>query len=1313
MAGQGSRLAAAALAEVVSQHTSRVDTYPSGEFKHLFERCFAEAQGHGELSFFHRQAVRIAVESGDIDLVRFLLEKDSRGSLLSDEPDILQLSLRSQDHYIIYSPDPIPLAKLLLQHGAQINGLDSEGNTALFYAAGFGLPATFTFLIDNGADIDLESYLLADNSDDPRSNHLRDTSEASETERVALSLMQVALHAIDHYWQLQDDVLTIYKHWGPIIVFFIDARFSDHLPENLFMKLTEAACSTGEYEAANKLLLHQSKWKDGVCAFGDSALDASSLTPALQAATGEGDVEMVKLLLRFGANPRLPRQPTVYSFTSGPGKPLWQAVNESHGLQRTIIETVCGTDIEKCREPPSSAVLDACEILFWEGICDTDKRLVLAEAALQGRVDIVGRLWATRVHLDQVPLTHSVPVLDFFYTKGATFNWAALQILAVQACKVDTIDWLVERAGPCVDDDEAFILVLGKLSKYVPRHGENSLSSDAVTRRECMFAFLCTKYAPPHLVGVDFHCYVNRLILKSSTYHLSHMQLLLREAVRSGCPGIQQACFEEMKSISGPQEPWELPPAVKLEVRVRMLQLLYQCHQGTLPVNSQKLDDEEGELWLAPCMMEMEFEKYSTMQRGEVFAMDYTEAKIQPPEDVPLRSLESSSPQVREDASPAEDSFCPADEVDITTSREGKDIGASACLDEKDTPLGIFSTQMSERDVGTEEELVSNEEIYKPLGHAYSTRLLTLAPSQDLAQPIQCTLKTVHLAERPAYEALSYVWGDETDTATIQVNSKTRHVRPNLRAALARLRFSKRPRTLWIDALCINQRDIGERNDQVRIMSTIYQAAKRVLIWVGESGDGSTLVFDYMRKLRAKSRDSKQVVFRDEPDDDGTEQQPWSFSYASNAKGRLILEDELDEAFETLCSRPWFSRTWVIQEFALSTQAVVVCGGDKELWSPLREVYPESRLGMLDGIRLSVSNSPWNDRKRWRAEKLASPSSSDIEGVLHYSTRCDVTEPRDRVYALLGFLANPSVKVDYRLPVEEVYASFTQAIFEQDRSIRLLHTFGFQKKMNRSHSWVMDFSVPSTSGRLPIAARITLRDSNVKQHALLSSVMSGFKIQGSTMYIWGYTIDHIREIGPALPIPPTSSPRLLATDPLVQRIIQTWSHLACTIKKPSFPTPIPAAFVHTLNAHDPFLNPHHEPVKYSRPIQESCAAFGFDAFTKSFPAYFRDAEIMYAWQRRMYPTYGYATGMTPLSLGEHCHGRSFFTTRKGTMGLCDPAARMGDLAVFLPGGLYPFTLRYLGDGTYSMLGDCYLYGLDMSGWDVGRVKHDFGEFRIR
>jgi hypothetical protein len=93
-------------------------------------------------------------------------------------------------------------------------------------------------------------------------------------------------------------------------------------------------------------------------------------------------------------------------------------------------------------------------------------------------------------------------------------------------------------------------------------------------------------------------------------------------------------------------------------------------------------------------------------------------------------------------------------------------------------------------------------------------RLLTLrAGSWD--DNIKCKLAHVSLHSNPDYEALSYTWGELEGLICILVDGHICEVRPDLEIALRHLCLEDKDRVLWIDALCINQDDISERNAQV------------------------------------------------------------------------------------------------------------------------------------------------------------------------------------------------------------------------------------------------------------------------------------------------------------------------------------------------------------------------------------------------------------------------------------------------------------------------------------------------------------------
>ncbi|KAB5581219.1 heterokaryon incompatibility protein-domain-containing protein [Coniochaeta sp. 2T2.1] len=92
---------------------------------------------------------------------------------------------------------------------------------------------------------------------------------------------------------------------------------------------------------------------------------------------------------------------------------------------------------------------------------------------------------------------------------------------------------------------------------------------------------------------------------------------------------------------------------------------------------------------------------------------------------------------------------------------------------------------------------------------------------------------------RPKFEALSYMWGTELAGEPITLNSFAFEVKRNLLDALLFLRrqvaLGTARQPFWIDAICINQKDVAERNRQLPIMEQIYSRAATVVVWLGNS----------------------------------------------------------------------------------------------------------------------------------------------------------------------------------------------------------------------------------------------------------------------------------------------------------------------------------------------------------------------------------------------------------------------------------------------------------------------------------------------
>ncbi|KAH9208123.1 heterokaryon incompatibility protein-domain-containing protein, partial [Leptodontidium sp. 2 PMI_412] len=123
---------------------------------------------------------------------------------------------------------------------------------------------------------------------------------------------------------------------------------------------------------------------------------------------------------------------------------------------------------------------------------------------------------------------------------------------------------------------------------------------------------------------------------------------------------------------------------------------------------------------------------------------------------------------------------------------------------------------------------------YPPLDYSRdSLRLLQLHPGSG-RQEIQSTISDVKFISNPTYSALSYTWGSPDRTNSIKVNGSRLQIRENLWNALHDLRDPKMTRVLWVDAICIDQNNVDEKNHQVPLMSFVYSRAQEVLIWLGE-----------------------------------------------------------------------------------------------------------------------------------------------------------------------------------------------------------------------------------------------------------------------------------------------------------------------------------------------------------------------------------------------------------------------------------------------------------------------------------------------
>ncbi|CZR69412.1 uncharacterized protein PAC_19312 [Phialocephala subalpina] len=111
---------------------------------------------------------------------------------------------------------------------------------------------------------------------------------------------------------------------------------------------------------------------------------------------------------------------------------------------------------------------------------------------------------------------------------------------------------------------------------------------------------------------------------------------------------------------------------------------------------------------------------------------------------------------------------------------------------------------------------------YSPLLEDDAIRVLLLYPTADVSAELKCAIEHITLSQYKKdlinhYTALSYVWGLSTELRHIVVNGCSFYVTPNLDSVLRHIRDDKGIIKVWADAICINQQDVEERNNDAEL----------------------------------------------------------------------------------------------------------------------------------------------------------------------------------------------------------------------------------------------------------------------------------------------------------------------------------------------------------------------------------------------------------------------------------------------------------------------------------------------------------------
>jgi hypothetical protein len=303
---------------------------------------------------------------------------------------------------------------------------------------------------------------------------------------------------------------------------------------------------------------------------------------------------------------------------------------------------------------------------------------------------------------------------------------------------------------------------------------------------------------------------------------------------------------------------------------------------------------------------------------------------------------------------------------------------------------------------------------YRPLG-INEIRLVALQPGTK-TDTILCEL-VYFVRDDPAqnqdYEALSYTWGSPDKLRTITLDGANCLVRENLWWALHHLRKEDRIRRLWIDALCINQADIIERNQQVSQMDRIYKEAFTVAVWLGRESEHDKNALQYFWDIISK---------KDLP-------MHFDLCYADTKENDAWFVQHLDRWNDILglCKRVYWTRLWIVQEFSLAKEIWIYIGDLRMEWRNLRDViYCLANLqyeGKGADLKNAIASSPLTQILQGKIfSGQTEERQSMLELISHYRDS-ECFEIRDKtfgIHSLSKDCCRAAVPVDYSKTVPEL-----------------------------------------------------------------------------------------------------------------------------------------------------------------------------------------------------------------------------------------------------------------------------------------------------
>ncbi|KAK5087247.1 hypothetical protein LTR70_007385 [Exophiala xenobiotica] len=541
----------------------------------------------------------------------------------------------------------------------------------------------------------------------------------------------------------------------------------------------------------------------------------------------------------------------------------------------------------------------------------------------------------------------------------------------------------------------------------------------------------------------------------------------------------------------------------------------------------------------------------------------------------------------------------------------------------------------------------------------------------------------------PQYHAISHVWSHCERNRTIILNGRPFPITSSDYNILCKSSSYSAPRTIWIDTICINQRDGVEKASQIK-KNARYLLQCQILRAYGASKSDCSAI---MTEMLLRKKNDKWVRAR------------------------------IDSLLELL-SNEWFERTWVIQEFVTARHVVVNYGKHSFNWTKFTllaqmiedEEVPEVAQCLMSGGNHSGARlKSWVKRpvrlEEWRG-RLLNMRLDDIHEILATFQSCKATQWQDKVFALIGFSESAnrlSSLIDYQLPKDKVLLEVAHHI---DGMGNLMETFPFAGLSllptypTNIPSWVADWTVSRDIDPI-LAGHNRKYDASKEENARISNGASRNEITVSSVLF-----DAIKKIS-EVDLNFTPDAGTLQSNPkLIDSVLQYFASAMdlarreCTdpyqpLGKSS--VPLDEAVSRTMigdavellqpiiwdyqNLVSRFLD-HGQSIKQA--LEQGKFKFNnIHPLPQSYGAYEKETERELQVGQLMKDI----ENARWLCGGQDTR-RKFGVTGKGCIGIVPRKALVGDLICILYGSTVPMVLRKMPSyDSYQLVGEAYVHGI--------------------